>query len=218
MRKALLSVFALICIFSAACGDDDDFIGTPRPRGYFRINMPDKKYAVYDAECPFSFEIPDYCKMYMSAAPNAEPCWRDLYFKPFKATLYLSYNDVTSDTMLGQLINDSWELVEAHHNVALGLRDSSIIRPDAKVYGTVLTLGGNAATQMQFYFTDSTNHFLRGSLYFYAMPNKDSIAPVLDYIRKDIYNMAATLKWKDGTSPEKIKFVPPVVAEAKTEE
>lgn len=205
MQKLLLPVLFLLAAFAFSACDDDDSIGTPRPRGYFRIAMPEKKFVTYDAECPFAFEMPDYCKMYFSAAPNADPCWRDLYFKPFRATLYLSYNEVTSDTMLGQLINDSWELVEAHHNVALGMRDSSIIRPDAKVYGTVLTLGGNAATQMQFYLTDSTRHFIRGSLYFYAMPNKDSIAPVLDYIRQDIYHIAATMKWKDGIDVKAIK-------------
>lgn len=212
MQKLLFPVLFLISVFVfSACDDDDDAIGTPRPRGYFRIAMPEKKFVAYDAECPFAFEIPDYCKMYMSAAPNAEPCWRDLYFKPFRATLYLSYNEITSDTMLGQLINDSWELVEAHHNVALGLRDSSIVRPDAKVYGTVLSLGGNAATQMQFYLTDSTKHFLRGSLYFYAMPNKDSIAPVLDYIKKDIYHMAATLKWKETVAWDVKRPIPVAV-------
>jgi gliding motility-associated lipoprotein GldD len=197
-----LPLFALLITALLSSCEDDDGPGIPKPRGYFRISLPEKKYVAYDAECPFTFEIPDYSKMYKSAAPMAEPCWRDLYFAPYRATLYLSYKAITNDTMLAQLVNESWALTEAHHNVAMGLRDSSIIRPDAKVYGTVLSLGGNAATAVQFYLTDSTNHFIRGSLYFYSTPNKDSLQPVLDYLRKDIYHIAHTLKWKEGAAPE----------------
>ena len=164
--------------------------------------MPEKKYVQYDAECPFAFEIPDYAQLYHSAAPNALPCWRDMYFSKYRATLYLSYNEITNDTMLEKLITENWQLFEAHDQVASGMRDSVIIRPDAKVYGSVISLGGNAATQLQFYLTDSTKHFIRGSLYFYSSPNRDSIAPVLDYLKKDIYHIAYTLKWKDTPLPE----------------
>lgn len=189
----------LVLVF-AGC-DDDDNTGTPRPRGYLRLALPEKKYVQYNEECPFTFEMPDYAKMYHSAAPNAEPCWRDLYFVPFKATLYLSYKDITNDTMIRDLINQSWELVDAHNQMAGGMRDSAILRPNAHVYGSVQSLSGNAATQVMFYLTDSTKHFIRGSLYFYATPNKDSIAPVLDFLKKDIYHIAETMQWKDGSAP-----------------
>ena len=201
MQKFLLFFTFLLAVTFISC-DDDDNAGIPKPRGYFRIAMPEKKYVQYDAECPFSFEIPDYAKMYRSAAPNAAPCWRDLYFGKFKATLYISYNEINNDTILEKLINESWALTEAHTQVSSGMRDSSIIRPQDKVYGSVQLLGGNAATQVQFYLTDSTKHFLRASLYFYSPPNKDSIAPVLDYIRKDVFHIVETLKWKDTPLPD----------------
>jgi gliding motility-associated lipoprotein GldD len=197
--------FLLFGIFSLAlfsC-DDDDSVGLPKPRGYFRIALPEKKYVEYDAECPFAFEIPDYAKMFHSAAPSAEPCWRDLYFGKYHATLYISYKEIDNDSILEKLINESWQLTEAHSQVASGLTDSTILRPKDHVYGAVQSLGGNAATQVQFYLTDSVKHFIRGSLYFYSPPNKDSIAPVLEYIKKDIYHIAWTLKWTDDPLPTK---------------
>lgn len=189
-----IAIIGFLSLF-VSC-DDDDEVYTPKPTGYFRIDLPEKKYTLYNQDCPFSFELPQYVQVYKSAAPQADPCWKDIYFGPFKATLYLSYKKVESDSSLATLINQSWQLTEAHSQVAGGLRDSVIIRPDAKVFGSIQSLGGNAATPMQFYFTDSTSHFMRGSLYFYAAPNKDSIAPVLDFIKKDIYRMAETLQWK----------------------
>ena len=33
----------------------------PKPRGFFRIDLPEKKYTSYDdATCPYRFDIPDY--------------------------------------------------------------------------------------------------------------------------------------------------------------
>lgn len=199
MKKYLL-LFGIFSLALLSC-EDNDSLGIPKPRGYFRIAMPEKKYVMYDAECPFAFEIPDYAKMYKSAAPKALPCWRDLYFGPYHATLYISYNEIDNDSILEKLINESWQLTEAHSQVASGLIDSTIIRPKERVYGAVQSLSGNAATQVQFYLTDSVKHFIRGSLYFYSPPNKDSIAPVLEYIKKDVYHIAWTLHWTDDPLP-----------------
>jgi gliding motility-associated lipoprotein GldD len=55
---------------------------------------------------------------------------------------------------------------------------------------------GNAASQAQFYVTDSTSHFVTGSLYFYARPNYDSIYPAAVYLQKDIRSIMESLRWK----------------------
>ena len=57
-------------------------------------------------------------------------------------------------------------------------------------------VGGNAATNIQFYVTDSTKNFITGSLYFYAKPNFDSILPAADYIKADVRQIIETMKWK----------------------
>jgi gliding motility-associated lipoprotein GldD len=55
---------------------------------------------------------------------------------------------------------------------------------------------GNTASSVQFYLTDSVNHFLRGSLYFDVKPNKDSLAPVINFIRGDIEHFMESFSWK----------------------
>ena len=57
-------------------------------------------------------------------------------------------------------------------------------------------VGGNAATNAQFYVTDSTKNFIVGSLYFYAKPNFDSILPAADYVKNDIRKIMETIEWK----------------------
>ena len=51
------------------------------------------------------------------------------------------------------------------------------------------------ATPLQFYITDSTQHFMRGSLYFNHRPNPDSTAPVLDRMEADVRKLMETLRW-----------------------
>lgn len=203
----LSALFAFSFLWSS-CDDDDDEVSVPKPRGYFRIALPERKYTNYNTDCPYTFEIPNYASVQNSAVPNAEPCWRDVVFGQFKATLYLSYKAITNDTILRELITDSWLLTEKHRQVAQGRRETEIIRPNDNVYGTFIDVAGNAATGVQFYLTDSVRHFVHGSLYFYALPNKDSLKPALEFIRQDILHIAETLRWKNNSPLPKTKIVP----------
>jgi gliding motility-associated lipoprotein GldD len=71
---------------------------------------------------------------------------------------------------------------------------------ERNVIAVLFEIKGNAATPYQFFATDSTTHFLRGSLYFNVYPNKDSLAPVVDFVKKDIFRLIETLEWKKPNS------------------
>jgi gliding motility-associated lipoprotein GldD len=68
---------------------------------------------------------------------------------------------------------------------------------EKRIFGIFYDLKGNTASAVQFYVTDSTKHYLRGSLYFEAEPNADSLAPVIEFFREDVIHLIETLKWKD---------------------
>lgn len=194
------SAFAGICLISIsvvsllyACRDDSDF--TPRPRGYYRITLPEKNYRIYDAgSCPFTFSYPVYAEVIPDTDRLAEPCWMDVYYPQFKATLYLSYKPVSNN--LTKLTEDFYTLANKHIPKASGMRDLEIKMPQHHVYGIYSEIKGPAASPTQFYVTDSVKHFVRCSLYFYAEPKPDSIAPVLDFINKDIDVMINSFEWK----------------------
>ena len=58
-------------------------------------------------------------------------------------------------------------------------------------------INGNAATQAEFYTTDSIKHFLNGALYFEAKSNFDSIYPAVVYLRNDMRVLMETLQWNN---------------------
>ncbi|MBL7922530.1 MAG: gliding motility lipoprotein GldD [Bacteroidia bacterium] len=192
--------FILIIALSAAfvsC-DEGEEIFSPKPRGYFRINFPEKKYRVYDSICPYKFEIPVYAQMKQDKHNGAEPCWLNLEFPKYKATVHLSYKEVNKN--IATYLEDSHNFANKHQVKATGLDEIAVIRDSAKVYGLVFDIEGNTASSVQFYLTDSTRHFLRGALYFNSIPNIDSLRIVVDFIKKDILHLINTTSWKTGTT------------------
>ena len=115
-------------------------------------------------------------------------------YNELNAELYMSYFEL--DDNLNQHIEDSRTLTYTHTVKADAIKEKLFNNPDNLVYGLYYKLKGDAASQIQFYLTDSINHFVRGGLYFNCAPNNDSLAPVLDFIAEDITHMMETFVWK----------------------
>ncbi len=188
-----LLIFAS-CISLTSCNSDDDDTISPKPRAYFRLAFPEKKYIKYDSVCPFTFEMPVYSKMENDKNQGAEPCWLNLNYPAFNGILHLSYKAVHGN--IQGYLEDTYSLASKHQVKASGIEEQVISKDSSKVYGLVYNIGGNAASSIQFFLTDSTKNFIRGALYFNAAPNTDSISPVVEFVRKDIYHMIETFEWK----------------------
>jgi gliding motility-associated lipoprotein GldD len=195
MRKSIIISFTLYIfglLLLSACGDEEF---TPKPRGYFRIALPEKKYVKYDAlGCPFSFEIPVYAKVTPDSSKLALPCWLNVEFPYFNATVYLTYKPVNKD--LTRLYEEHRGLTMKHIPKANAIDETNYDNAERKVYGSVYTIKGAAASNMQFYLTDSVKHFIRGSLYFYVAPQPDSLVPALNFISYDVKHLVETFQWK----------------------
>lgn len=180
----------LAALITISCGNRRD----PRPKGYFRIDMPPKEYITYDSICPFTFKYPAYSSITPSDEFNAEPCWLNIEFPAYKAKIHLSYKSI--DGNLKELFEDSYSLTYNHSVKADAIWETPYHDYDERVFGLLYDLKGNTATSVQFHITDSTHHFLRGALYFSALPNEDSLAPVVSRIRDDIMYLMETIRWK----------------------
>ena len=192
-------MFACLLILSSmlvSCiGNEDENTSAPKPRAFYRLTFPEKKYKVYESDCPFTFEIPVYSSIETDKSKNTEPCWINLVYPLYKAQLHISYKEVLHN--LPQYLDDSRELAIRHQVKASGLEEQVILNKKEKVYGLLYEIAGNSASSVQFYVTDSTHHFLRGSLYFDCPPNIDSLKIVIDFLHKDVEHLIETFKWKN---------------------
>lgn len=190
--KQLIYIITVVLLFS--CDDKVDYDYYPKPRGFMRLDFPERQYSYYNSDdCPFQFEIPDYFKVV-----DKNQCNKDIFMERFNATLFLTY--IPIDTNLMMNIEYSRKLVYDHSIKADAIEEKRVINKDHKAYGLLYNITGNAASPYQFYITDSTNHFLRGALYFNVKPNYDSIRTSLEYIVEDVDHILETIEWKDTDS------------------
>ena len=194
MKPAIL-LLALGLLF---CSCEEEAFFSPKPRGYPRIQFPEKVYRHYDSVCPYQFEIPVYSRIEPDRHKGAEPCWLNVEFPTFKATLHLSYKKIENN--LSTFLDDSHDFANRHQIKATGLEEIPILLDSSRVYGLLFDISGNTASNVQFYLTDSTRHFLRGALYFNAVPNSDSLRIVVDFLKKDILHLIHTTQWKSPDS------------------
>ncbi len=188
-RLSLL--FVVVTIMLSSCEHEP----VPRPRGYFRIDLPEKKFLPFRSACPFEVEVPDYSRIVLKDGKEViDSCRFNVIFPRFNATLYCTYLPVSGN--MDELIRDAYMFAAKHEIKATALKRTLIEDVDRRVYGLIYDIEGEAASQVQFFLMDSTSHFLRGSLYFDHRPNPDSIAPVLQFLREDVTHFAQTLKWK----------------------
>ncbi len=168
----------------------------PKPKGYFRIDLPEKEYKTFHKEgFPCSFEYAENVSTVKTSATDADSVWVDVIYPKCNARIYGTYRKVENN--FDQLSEEAYKLVyQPHVSKAEGINSSFYYNDEHKVYGMFYELKGNTASNIQFAMSDSTHHFLRGALYFNANPNKDSIAPVVEYIKEDIINLISTLEWK----------------------
>ncbi len=185
-------ILSILFINFASCGESY----TPRPRGYFRIEFPKKEYKKFSSDAPFTFEIPTYCEMKPDPAPNAEKWWYNLEFPSMKGVLHISYKKINNN--IADYVEDSRTLVNKHTIKADAIEPEIIENKDKNIIAVFFEIKGNAATPYQFFATDSTSHFLRASMYFNVYPNKDSLAPVFKFVKKDILKIIETLEWKNN--------------------
>ena len=188
--------FAFLFIFFISCNSDY----TIKPRGYFKIDFPQKAYQDFDnPSYPYSFQYPVYGNIIKDSLffdQKAEnPYWINIDLPRFNAKIYISYKEIGKNKF-DSLVNDAFTMSYKQHTYKASAIEPTPFTTPHNLSGMYFTLKGNTATANQFFITDSTKHFLRGALYFDAVPNEDSLKPVNNFLQKDLQHLLNTLQWR----------------------
>nr|WP_321227329.1 gliding motility lipoprotein GldD [uncultured Psychroserpens sp.] len=187
-------VFPLLAIACFSCGNDP----LPKPKAMLRLEYHTPKYSKVDVKLPFTFEKNELAEKISSIKLDGinNLSGVNINYPNMKGTIYLTYKKVNT-TNLDSLLRDAQALTQKHTMKADEIESVLYENKDQNVFGMFYEVGGNAASQSQFYVTDSTKHFLTGSLYFYTKPNYDSILPAAAYLKNDIKHIMETVEWKE---------------------
>lgn len=191
MRRFLSAVFSLAILL--LCGSCTEY--TPKPRGYFRIEPPQARYQLLPLDSlPYSFNVSQLVTVELPEVGSPEG-WINLSYPSLGVKIYCSYLPVTRTT-LPAVENESRSLVSRQAKQAREVKEQVYSNPEEQVYGSLFLLDGESASPVQFMLTDSVSNFFRGALYYDCVPNSDSLAPVTDYLRKDIIELIQSFTWK----------------------
>jgi len=187
MFKKIIGSFAVLALVVLAGSCKNETV--PKPSSQLRLDYPVAKYASFSNHCPFQFDMNED-----AVIKEDKNCGFSIHYPKMKATIYLTYKSVNNN--INALLRDAQKLTYEHVIKADDILEQPFINNDKKVYGMFYRVNGNAATNAQFYVTDSTKHFVTGSVYFYAKPKFDSIMPAASYVKNDMQRLMETLKWK----------------------
>lgn len=160
----------------------------PKPRAMLRLEYPQEGFQKLENACSYYFYHNRLAKI-----SGKEDCSMVIDYPWMKGSIYLTYKPVEDN--LRTLLVDAQRLSYEHVVKADNIVEQPFVNEEEKVYGMFYEVTGNAASQSQFYVTDSTDHFVTGSLYFYAKPNYDSIYPAAIYLQRDIRRIMESLEW-----------------------
>jgi gliding motility-associated lipoprotein GldD len=149
-------VFKFVIFYLLSCSSDY----SPRQRGYFRIDFPQKSYVAYEGDCPYSFKYPEFASISEDESRMAQPCWINIDFPRFRGRLHISYMEV--DDNLVEFMEDSRKLAFKHTVKADAIDERMFINHENRVYGVLYDIKGNSASALQFFLTDSSRHFFGG--------------------------------------------------------
>lgn len=167
----------------------------PKPNGFNRIDLPDHEYKVLPDSFPYSFEYSTHAKILPDSSYNRERYWFALFYPNFIAEVHITYKLLNNNRdSLRANIDDAYKLTTKHQIKASSIQETILMTPSGKKV-SIAELEGDVPSQFQFYTTDSTEHFLRGALYFRTATENDSLAPVIEYVKKDIIHSLNTLEW-----------------------
>ena len=194
MLEVLRTKIIFLVMASFILGCRQEYL--PKPKGFNRIVLPENSYQVLPDSFPYSFEYSKEARLLRDSSWISERYWINLHYEKLGATIQITYKPVT-DSIIREYLGDSYKLT-AQHNVKAYAIEEKIIELPNGLYASFTELEGEVPTQAQFHITDrdSTDHFLRGALYFRTATKNDSLAPVIDFVKKDMLHLITSLEWK----------------------
>ena len=167
---------------------------TPKPKGNNRCDLPEHAYTSMADTLPYSFEYSSHAQILRDTSYISDKNWIEVYYPEYKANIHITYKEILNSDSLKEFLDDAYFLTAKHQIKAYAIDESIVKTPLGKTV-VYAELDGEVPSQFQWFTTDSTQHFLRGALYFNTQVQNDSLRPAIEYVKVDIVHMMNTLSW-----------------------
>jgi gliding motility-associated lipoprotein GldD len=184
-------VWCVIFMLLVAC--QQDYL--PKPLGYNRLILPAHEYQALPDSLPYSFQYSRHATLLADTSRIREKDWIEIYYPSIKSNIHITYKVIRNQTLLKEYLNDAYTLTSKHQVKAYAINEVITTTPSGKT-AVIAELEGEVPSQFQFTVTDSSRNFMRGALYFNTQVANDSLAPAIEFMKRDIMEIINTLEWK----------------------
>lgn len=168
---------------------------TPKPRGLYRIDLPEAHYREFAADdLPCTFRVSRLVTIELPPRGTSAE-WVNLSYETLNAKVYCTYRAITPET-LPAVAEECRTLLIRGVKQATGVAEQRYENREIPLYATLFRIAGESASPIQFTLTDSVRRFFRGALYYQCRMDADSLAPVTDYVGRDVVELIQSFQWK----------------------
>ena len=196
MKVGFLSALFLQILLLVSCTKEFQ----PKPLGYNRLILPEPAYRNSPDSLPYQFSYSSHAILLDDTSWVSERYWIEVYYPELKANIHITYKKIKDRKELRELVDDAFSLTAKHQIKANAIDEVVVTTPSGKKV-VIAEVSGEVPSQFQFTVTDSTKNFLRGAVYFFTKVHNDSLAPAIDYVKKDAMHLINSLRWKDELTP-----------------
>lgn len=189
------SRWLIVAILVALTSCDRAYL--PKPKGYNRLDLPEHTYRTLPDTLPYSFEYSTHAHLLDDTSWVSERYWIEIYYPSIRSNIHITYKDLNhNEELLKEYVQDAYTLTAKHQIKAYAIDEVIQQTPSGKT-AVIAEIEGEVPSQFQFTITDSTRNFVRGALYFNTQVHNDSLAPAIDYMKREMMHIINTLEWKD---------------------
>lgn len=181
-----------ILLVLASCSTDFK----PKPKGFNRLVLPAQEYQASPDSLPYQFEYSKHARLLRDSSWISERHWVEIYYPELKANIHITYKRLNNrEEFLKELLDDAYNLTSKQQIKASAIDELITTTPSGKT-AVIAEIAGEVPSQFQFTMTDSSKNFLRGALYFNTKVQNDSLAPAIDFMKKETMHFINTLDWR----------------------
>lgn len=160
--------------------------------------LPKEEYQLLPDTLPYRFEYSKHARLLKDTSWISERHWVEIYYPDLKANIHITYKKVLGkEVILKELLNDAYNLTSKQQIKANAIDEVIIKTPSGKT-AVIAEIAGEVPSQFQFTMTDSSKNFLRGALYFNTKVQNDSLAPAIEFMKKETMHLINTMRWRSN--------------------
>ena len=184
----ILFLFGLF-LFQFSC-DESNYL--PREKGFLRLEFEKPTYNSFsDESSALNFIYNDAYSSFEIVSDEKIV----LRYKDIKISIVLSDVKLENISSFEESIQNFYMFLEPHRKKSNQISIKEFTSADNKRFAKVIEMRGQVASPLQFYVTDSINHFLFGSMNIMEKSDYDSIYPSVMYVKNDIFSIIESVNW-----------------------